>query len=1048
MAFGDLKGTFQGSATSIGTSLAITTGGPVAVIVGDLVYALCAEQAAITNTACADNLGNVYAPVKTPGADAGTIVTGRAYVARITIPGSITTVTFTANGGSSNVVGLAQVIEGPFAPTTVSQDANPADILNDVTTFTGPATGTLGQAAEVVLSWLVVDGNETLTATSPNLLSATLNTATILTAAIGHQTVAATTTVAPDWASTAGPAQSALGTTSYRRFLDQPPSYQPPNPVLRVPPRTEIKAQPDVWQNLQSTLFGPRPPISVDDTSIPVRPPSRGAAMLSQDGVWQNLLSTLLAPAAVVSYIFRGPLAVPRWLQPVREAVPGFVAAGLALATVAAPFTSAWANPQTEPRDASALTWLNPINLNLIGQDTIYGDPGEVPSYSWPNPRGPAQANQDYQQSLNVALLTTTGTKPFLQVEWPVPRGQPSRQDYQQSVNQNLSPAETVVVLRQPLVTRFVAPSRFVAITATINRGSLVVPESLPAARQQDWPNPLRPIRRPDYQFSVNVNLYGQDAVFGPTIWGQPRDIPHDGIVEQFPVGALRMVVIQAPFAQTDWPNPRQVWPRPDYQQAVNLGLLTTTGTKPFAQNDWPGSRGARRPVADAAQGTNLALNGVPTPFSQDDWPNPSRRPIYRLVADPPNITSALLPPFSQDDWPNPRRAGPRADYQQSLNLGLRTTTGTKPFLQAEWPVPLGAKPVVADYQQSVNLALFTTPPSPFAQDDWPNPRGYAPRPDYQQALNLGLRTTTGTKPFAQSDWPVTRAVPPRQSYQQPGNYLLLVPPFGQDDWPVPRGHGPRQSYQQQLNLGLRTTTGTKPFLQSDWPVPKGARPVVVGEQRGINLALVVTPPAPFSQDDWPNPRGYPPRQDYQQGLDLAALLTKPFAQTEWPNPRGYPPRQDHHQSLDLALLLTRPFIQTEWPNPRGHPPRPYYQQSVDLGLLTTTGTKPFAQYDWPDPKGYPPRPYYLQPSDMELLGIPDPFHQTEWPVPKGAQPIVVGERRSMNLALVLIYADASTITGDAMEYTTIADDAMGGSSIRHEGTEYTTMRRDRMVPL
>jgi hypothetical protein len=84
MAFGSLKGTLSGSATSIGTSLAAT--GSVSVAVGDLVYAVLAEQTTITSTACADNLSNSYTAVSA-GLDAGTTVTGRAWYSRVTTRG-------------------------------------------------------------------------------------------------------------------------------------------------------------------------------------------------------------------------------------------------------------------------------------------------------------------------------------------------------------------------------------------------------------------------------------------------------------------------------------------------------------------------------------------------------------------------------------------------------------------------------------------------------------------------------------------------------------------------------------------------------------------------------------------------------------------------------------------------------------------------------------------------------------------------------------------------------------------------------------------------
>ena len=116
MAFGGLKGTLTGNANNIGSSLAISTGGPITVAVGDLIYAVIAEQATASVTACGDNLhgGSTYAATSA-AADAGTICTGRAFWKRVTTAGSLSSVTFVTAATTNNVVAIAAVIEGPFA---------------------------------------------------------------------------------------------------------------------------------------------------------------------------------------------------------------------------------------------------------------------------------------------------------------------------------------------------------------------------------------------------------------------------------------------------------------------------------------------------------------------------------------------------------------------------------------------------------------------------------------------------------------------------------------------------------------------------------------------------------------------------------------------------------------------------------------------------------------------------------------------------------------------------------------------------------------------
>src|SRR5688572_957274 len=122
MAFGDLKGTLGGNANSITNPFNAT--GSVAVAVGDLVYAVLGQQTNLTVTACADNLFNTYIETQL-GLDAGTS-TGRAFYTRVTMPGTLTTISATTTGSTNDVAFLAAVIEGPFEVRAI--DANPTNI--------------------------------------------------------------------------------------------------------------------------------------------------------------------------------------------------------------------------------------------------------------------------------------------------------------------------------------------------------------------------------------------------------------------------------------------------------------------------------------------------------------------------------------------------------------------------------------------------------------------------------------------------------------------------------------------------------------------------------------------------------------------------------------------------------------------------------------------------------------------------------------------------------------------------------------------------------
>lgn len=212
MAFGGLKGTLRANATSIPNPATAT--GSVVVAVGDLVYAVFGEQTSPTTTTCSDNLGNTYAALSA-ATDAGTS-TAHAYYSRVTVAGTLTTVSAVATASSSNYAAVAAVIEGPFAIGPL--DANPANITSDNTSpFTCPTTGTLNRANEVVMCFQVATGSTATSASSPNTLAGTQeSTATVLHVCVGYQLVSSTSAVAPAFTAGSNPTDSVLGTTSFK----------------------------------------------------------------------------------------------------------------------------------------------------------------------------------------------------------------------------------------------------------------------------------------------------------------------------------------------------------------------------------------------------------------------------------------------------------------------------------------------------------------------------------------------------------------------------------------------------------------------------------------------------------------------------------------------------------------------------------------------------------------------------------------------------------------------------------------------------------------
>lgn len=214
MAFGARKGTLGAAANSITNPFAAT--GSVAVVIGDLVVAVFAEQTNLTVTTVSDNLGHSYTALNA-GTDAGAI-TGRGYYCRVTSAGTLTSIAAVATGSADNVAAAAVVIEGPFQAAPL--DANPANITSDAASpFTCPATGTLAQATEVVIAWGAANYGTVWTATAPNSLAVDRASQSVAKVAIGNQTVAATTSVVPVFAAAGNPTQAILATASFKADL-------------------------------------------------------------------------------------------------------------------------------------------------------------------------------------------------------------------------------------------------------------------------------------------------------------------------------------------------------------------------------------------------------------------------------------------------------------------------------------------------------------------------------------------------------------------------------------------------------------------------------------------------------------------------------------------------------------------------------------------------------------------------------------------------------------------------------------------------------------
>lgn len=169
MAQGDLRGTLTGSAASIPNPFSAT--GSVAVSVGDLIFGTVSQQTNLTATdTVTDNLGNTYTFVNA-GTDAGT-VTIRSFYSRVTTAGTLTSVDVPTTSSTNDASIVVAVIEGPFLTSPL--DANPANVTDSLNPFVTAATGTLAQASEVVMGAIALANNQTISTTSPAVISGTV----------------------------------------------------------------------------------------------------------------------------------------------------------------------------------------------------------------------------------------------------------------------------------------------------------------------------------------------------------------------------------------------------------------------------------------------------------------------------------------------------------------------------------------------------------------------------------------------------------------------------------------------------------------------------------------------------------------------------------------------------------------------------------------------------------------------------------------------------------------------------------------------------------
>lgn len=555
MAFGGLRTTFKNSATSIGTSLACT--GSQVVVRGDLIFVLGAEQTSMTITGVTDNLGNSYSSTDNTVNDAGTS-TGRCFWTKVTVPGTLTTVTLAANGGTDNGVIVAAIIEGPI----VGIDKNPANITSDVTSpFTCPSSTTLSQANEIVIGWLIGTGSTSVSATSPNLLADQQATATILHGAIGYQAVTATTAVAPEFTAGSNPTDQLMGTATFTRD-DNPVGagnrmgmQGPPNPT--IPPRATsfYTIEQRLSLALQAAAGITYMPSVADFGSPPTPAPPIPQVVYSSP-------MALLSPQ-------QAPFVQDDWPNPTPTTVRQVQSVGLNLPLNVRPFVqSDWPNPRGVPQ--LNLSWMAGPSLSLTAKPFNQNE--------WLNPQSVARPTG----WINQGIRDVSTQAPFFQTDWPNPKP-PQPQNLGFTFSQTIPPDTNTYMPSVVTDWGSVPPLPSPQASPEVNMLALRAgPVAAMPFNQYNWPNP-RFVPTPVSLLTWTNGLPPITYVQRQAVINVPRPLdPTAARNATFAQNMLPLVsyVNVKPFKQADWPIPAP-FPPPNrgFMSPLNLPIVVPPPT-------------------------------------------------------------------------------------------------------------------------------------------------------------------------------------------------------------------------------------------------------------------------------------------------------------------------------------------------------------------------------------------------------------------------------------------------------------------------------------
>jgi len=322
--------------------------------------------------------------------------------------------------------------------------------------------------------------------------------------------------------------------------------------------------------------------------------------------------------------------------------------------TLAPPFVQTdWPlPPRGAKRSVELLTFTAMTPLNLIGQDKMYGDAGQVPNYDWPLPKLPLRSID-----LRTWLLTfvpTTPQDPPKPRDWPVPltplRSQELKTFIQQTPLNLLGQDQMYGGPGQvpnydwslPKVAQY-------SVTLRTHINTFIPAQPNVPFNQTDWPLPQRPI------ISVGFKTWISDFV------------PPDG---------------QVPFNQEDWPLPKVATPT-IYRTWLNT-FIPIDNPAPPPQSDL--STPQRRPAQQQLPQTNMALlaGAGAKPVVPITWelPLPKRTSVVSLTHLSTFIPPVGNRPFLVQMWPLPLRPLRSTSLQTWIGPIVPQTVSTRARVQ------------------------------------------------------------------------------------------------------------------------------------------------------------------------------------------------------------------------------------------------------------------------------------------------------------------------------------------------------------------------------